>query len=61
MLAEAKVGLGATDLGAAIDEGLERLSNATTPDDDGRVRTPMLDLLVELVMLRARAAGVYRV
>ncbi len=41
-LGEAKIGLGATDLGAAIDEGLARLSSVPAPSDDGRERVPML-------------------
>lgn len=41
-LAQAKVGLGATDLGAAIDAGLERLASAPLPADDARERMPML-------------------
>jgi tetratricopeptide (TPR) repeat protein len=41
-LAEAKIGLGATDLGAAIDAGLERLASAPLPTDDARERVPML-------------------
>lgn len=41
-LGEAKIGLGATDLGAAIDAGLERLASAPVPVDDARERVPML-------------------
>jgi ferric-dicitrate binding protein FerR (iron transport regulator)/tetratricopeptide (TPR) repeat protein len=41
-LARAKVGLGATDLGAAVDAALERLDAAPPPIDDKRERVPML-------------------
>jgi ferric-dicitrate binding protein FerR (iron transport regulator)/tetratricopeptide (TPR) repeat protein len=41
-LARVKVGLGATDLGAAVDAGLERLEAASPPTDDKRERVPML-------------------
>jgi tetratricopeptide (TPR) repeat protein len=41
-LARAKVGLGATDLGAAVDAALEHLEAAPPPTDDNRERVPML-------------------
>lgn len=39
---ETRIGLGLTDLGLAIDEGVTRLTGATPPADDGRERIPTL-------------------